>query len=540
LVHVLEPSGNRCSVFSPDGRYLASSGFSATDQGIVRVWQVGNDWQEILVQRVHTGPATELSISPDGRYLALNNTHGGMVHVWEIATARERLLLRAHPSAMSVAFSPDGRTLITGGNDSVVKFWDLTREPPIILQQDGAYASSLSFSPDSRQLAMAGGFSVTGPGRGAKVGQIWDVTDSHHLRLSRLLKGHNEWLTSVAYRSDGTQLATADRSGVIRVWDTSNGQNVLTIEAHKGELASVAFSPDGKGLAVGDAGALVSLWDAETGQPIQSLKGHEGRVNQVVFNRDGSMVASASEDRTTRLWDAVTGRTICTLRGHDAAVRGVALDSRGRLLATCGSDGLINLVELRHLEPSENAQPIYRALRGHTAAVTAISFSNDNSRLASISDDGTVRIWDVATGQVALTLVPDGDASALSVCFSADGNLLAAARARHVTLWDAGDRRHSQSNELTADALRWARTWHEKEAAASRRSKNQFGEVFHLSQLIVLEPNNPAYYHRRGDAYTEWSRSDTGTPVHFVKSLSDYQRAVELRGSRLFKQAGGD
>jgi WD40 repeat protein len=544
LVHVLEPSGNRCSIFSPDGRYLASCGFSAADQGVVRVWQVGNDWKEILVQRVHAGPATELAISPDGRYLAFNNTHRGMVHLWEIATARERLMLRAHPSAMSVTFSPDGRTLLSGGNDLAVKLWDLTREPPIILQQDGGYVPSLSFSPDSRQLAMAGGFSVTGPGRGAKVGQIWDVADSHHVRLSRLLKGHDEWLTSVAYRSDGTQLATVDRAGVIRVWDTSSGQCVLTIEEPKAALTSVAFSPDGRSLAAAHADSLVSLWDAQTGRPIQYLKGHEGRVNQVVFSRDGSMVASASDDRTARLWDSATGRILNTVRGHDTAVRGVALDSLGQLLATCGSDGLINLVELRHLEPSTpasgDAKPNSRALRGHTAAVSAISFSNDDSRLASISDDATVRIWDVATGQVALTLVPAGDATALSVCFSADGNLLAAARARHVTLWDASDRPHDQANELTADALRWARAWHEKEAADSKRNKNHFGEVFHLSQLIALEPNDSKHYQRRGDVYTAWSKSDSGGPDHFVKALSDYQHAIQLRGGRFLNQASGN
>jgi WD40 repeat protein len=543
-VHVIEQSGNRCSVFSPDGRYLASCGFSATDQGVVRVWQVGNDWPEILVQRVHTGPTTELSISPDGRYLALNNTHRGMVHVWEIDTARERLLLRAHPSAMSVTFSPDGRTLITGGNDRAVKFWDLTREPPFILQQDGGYVSGLAFSPDSKQLAMAGGFSAAGPGRGAKVGQIWDVADSHHLRLSRLLKGHNEWLTCVAYRSDGTQIATADRAGVLRVWDAASGKNVLTIEGRKGELASVAFSPDGKSLAAGDAGGLVSLWDAHTGRQIQIFKGHEGRINQVVFSRDGSMVASASDDRTARLWDSATGRILYTMRGHDAAVRGVALDSRGQLLATCGSDGSINLVELRPWEPSQSAsadaQPTFRALRGHTAAVTAISLSNDDSRLASISDDGTLRIWDVATGQVTLTLDPDGDVTASSVCFSADGNLLAAARGRHVTLWDASDRAGDQANELGADALRWARTWHEREAAASKRSKNPFGEIFHLGQLIALEPNNPVRYQRRGDAYTAWSRSDTGSRAHIVSALADYQRALQLRGSRWLMQDRGN
>jgi hypothetical protein len=109
-----------------------------------------------------------------------------------------------------------------------------------------------------------------------------------------------------------------------------------------------------------------------------------------------------------------------------------------------------------------------------------------------------------------------------------------------VTLWDASDRPHDQASELTADALRWARAWHEKEAADSKRNKNHFGEVFHLSQLIALEPNNPAGYQRRGDAYTAWSRSDTSGPAHVVSALADYQRALQLRGSRLLMSEGGN
>jgi WD40 repeat protein/serine/threonine protein kinase len=544
LIHVHEQSGNRCGVFSPDGKYLASCGFSASDEGVVRVWAVGNDWKEVLVQRVHSGPATELSISPDGRYVALNNANHGMVHVWEVATAWERITLRAHPSAMSVAFSPDGRTLVSGGSDRAVKLWDLTQKPPIIFQPDGRYVSGLAFSPDSSRLAIAGGISEAAPGRGAKSAQIWDVTEPHHVRLSRTLEGHSEWLTSVAYRADGKRFASADRAGEIRIWDPSSGQCVLTIERGKAEVTSIAFSLDCKSLAAGDADAGVRTWDAESGRLIQSLEGHEGRVNQVVFSPDGSTVASASDDRTARLWDLATGRSFRTLGEHDAAVRGVAFDSRGRVLATCDSGGLINLFELRPLEASapesRSGERRPRALRGHTAAVTAISFNNDDTRLASISDDGTVRIWDVATGQVGLTMVPDGSVTASSVCFSADGNLLAAARARHVTLWDASDRSGDESVNGPKDSLRWARIWHESEAAACKRSRAWFGEVFHLSQLIALEPNEPRYYHRRGDVYTAWSRSDSGHPVHFVNALADYRHALQLRGSRFLKQASGD
>jgi WD40 repeat protein len=545
-VQVLRGAGGRCVAFSPDGRYLASCGYAGADAGVVKVWKAGDEWSEILVQRVHDGPVTSIAISPDGRFLALNTANQAVVHLWEFETGRQQRLLHVHPPAQGLAFSPDGRTLASCGMNGAVKLWDVTREPTVILRPDGAYAASLAFRPRapnmevwSRQLAVAGGFNHA-TGRGTKTAQIWDVSDAYHFSLEQTLDGHGEWLTSVVYNADGERLATADRGGSIRIWDAASGRHLVTIVGPNSSVTSVAFSPGGERLVSGGADKRVRIWDSNTGQLIRSLEGHEGLVHQVAFTPDGSVIASAGEDQTVRLWDAATGQALRIFRGHKAAVRGIAFDSQGGLLATCSGDGLVHLWDVRATKKgaveSMAADRPLRTFRGHTEAVTAVSFSTDGTRLASISDDATVKVWDVPTGHEALALAPIGSGYASLVVFSSDGNALAAALGRYVTLWDASVLSSDAMDPRGKESLRRARDWHEGQIAACREEKHWFGEIFHLSQLIALEPDRPQYYYRRANAYALWARfADGGRGRELVeKYLADVQSAVLLSGGRLF------
>ena len=320
-----------------------------------------------------------------------------------------------------VAFSPDGKSLATGGN--LLKLWNLklwnavTCHEPTTLKGHHDVITSVAFSPDGSKLAT---------GSRDRTVKLWDVTAGHELTT---LKGHTDEVDSVAFSPDGRRLATGSRDRTVRLWDAASGQETLSLKGHSSYVNSVAFSPDGKRLATGDD-HIVKLWDAATGQETLSLKGHSDTVNSVAFSPDGKRLASASWDRTVKLWDTAAGQELITLKGHGNSVYSVAFSPDGRRLATGSLDRTIKLWDAATGQELTN-------IRGHTDAVASVAFSPDGKKLASASCDGTARLWDAATGQEVPALRGHTDAVA-SVAFSPDGRRLATGSLdRTIKLWDA-------------------------------------------------------------------------------------------------------
>ena len=291
------------------------------------------------------GTIEEIKYSPDGTRLAVAGSFG--IRLYDAQTGEELDLLIGHAGIVnSVSFSPDGRTLASGGFDATIRLWDVrTGELLRILTGHTDDIDGISFSPDGRTLA-SGGFDATI--------RLWDVRTG---RLLETLTGHRGIVYSVSFSPDSKTLASGGRDATIRLWDVRTGRLLRTLIGHTaGWISSISFSPDGRTLASGGRDATIRLWDVRTGRLLRTLIRHTRWVRSVSFSPDGWTLASGSSDATIRLWDVRTGRHLRTLIGHTAGVYSVSFNPDGWTLASGSGNGTVLLWGTIPMAPAAPSQ----------------------------------------------------------------------------------------------------------------------------------------------------------------------------------------
>jgi WD40 repeat protein/DNA-binding SARP family transcriptional activator len=376
-----------------------------------------------------------VAFSPDGKTLA-SGSGDGTVRLSNLATHQQigSPLTGTHRAVNSVAFSPGGTTLASGGDDDTVRLWDLATHRQIgrpLTGHGGSVVLSVAFSPGGTTLASG---SLDGTVR------LWDVAT--HQQAGRLRAG-GAAILSVAFSPGGTTLATGNNDGTVRLWDLATHRQIGgPLTGHGGPVNAVAFSPGGTTLASGSDDHTVRLWDLATGRQIGSpLTGHGGPVYSVAFSPDGKTLATGNDDGTVRLWDLATHRQIGSpLNGHSGANVGVSLvafSPDGKTLAT-GGDGN----DLAWLWDLATHQQIGSPLTGNGTAVSSIAFSPDAKTLATGNTDGTAWLWDLATHQQIGSPLTGNGSEATSIAFSPGGKTLATGGDDGtVRLWDLATHR---------------------------------------------------------------------------------------------------
>jgi len=368
--------------FSPDESLLAIELTSAPG-GVqpVEVWDIAT----ALRLRVFPGrkDGGQLAFLPRGRALVIAG--GTAPRIWRLDPPAAPDALAGHTAeAWAAAFSPDGKVLATGSDDTgegrTIKLWN-TASGQVLAGWKGhtATVAALTFSPDGRVLASA---SLDSGKPGHSNVNLWDVTS--HRRLATL-EGHTGPVRSVAFSPVGRWLATAGDDGTARLWDVAGKTMRAVLAGHTKNLTRIAFSPDGSTLATASNDATIRLWDVATGQSQATLR-DVGNVNAVAFAPDGSLLASTNEDGSIKLWNSSDGYLVRTIRGEADQLRCLAFTPDGRNVVAAGKGKVIRIWDIA------TGQELL-TLEGHKAQINALAFSPQGSILASCSHDGAVKLW---------------------------------------------------------------------------------------------------------------------------------------------------
>ncbi len=319
---------------SPDGKTLASVG-EGLDH-VVHLWEVGTGKRLSPQPDAHQGRVGAVVFSPDGKTL-ISAGEDATVRFWEPATGKERR--RLANAGLPLALSPDGKTLVIAGQDHL-RFLDAAsgRELRRSAYVGSGNTTSVAFAPDGKTVVM-GKNRFDGRYRGFS---LHEATTGKELRR---FAGHSYNVKSVAFSPDGKTMASGAEDNTARLWETATGKELFRLR-HGHWVETVGFSRDGEMLVSADAHSI-HFWEPSTGKELRKLDIPNG-VSVVAFSPDGKTLASGEYDPVDRGWivrlrEVATGKEIRQWAGHRNTVSSLAFSPDGRTLASGGWDTQILL-----------------------------------------------------------------------------------------------------------------------------------------------------------------------------------------------------
>ncbi|HZV07471.1 MAG TPA: sigma-70 family RNA polymerase sigma factor [Gemmataceae bacterium] len=439
LLHTLK--GHKDNVwavaFSADGKTLVSG----SDDKTIRFWDVGTGKQ--LRQINHKNGVGVLALSSDGKFLATIDVfkkvqEGGgdwpfddRVRLWEVATGKEtrQLILPAKESTrdesrafQSLAFTPDGKVLLTGGTDGILRFWDPASGNE--LQKLSGFAGCpgmFAFAPDGKKLAVEEGFAMI---------RLLDLVSGKDLLPT---PGHRSHVSSIVVTSDCQTVVTTGRDGTLRFWDAATGRERQKRTVHASFLIPPQFLPDGTTYLESGGDKMFHLHDLVSGKELAILRGHEAG-HPLALSPDRKTLASAKDNKEVCLLDPATGAVRHKLTKVKHHVLGMSFSADGNTLVVWDANQIVTVWDVatgkkrrQFTGPTVGGVPV---LADSTVYYTA-ALSPDGKLLAfglqgfdPQAKQGILPILDTTTGKEVCRFRALGGGAEI-FAFSPDGRTLA-------------------------------------------------------------------------------------------------------------------
>jgi WD40 repeat protein/tetratricopeptide (TPR) repeat protein len=385
-------------------------------------WQ--NEVHPLTAVLTHKGEISAVAFSPDGKAV-LTGSADHTARLWSAATGKELTPpLRHQGEVYAVAFSPDGKTVLTGSwGGTINKPWGEARlwssatgqelTPPLRFQ---GIVRAVALSPDGKAV-------LTGSEDGTA--RLWSAATGKE--LTPPLR-HKAEVLAVVFSPDGKAVLTASADHTARLWSVATGKPLTPPLEHQGLVHAVALSPDGKAILAGSHDGTAWLWSAASCKELTPPLRHQGGVFAVAFSPDGKAVLTGSADKTARLWSAATGKEVVPPCQHQDSVDAVAFSPDGKAVLTSSRSQVL-------LWLAATGQPLGNPLL-HPDTVHAVAFSPDGKAVITTSQN-TARLWSVAITQ-PLSRTLRHQLSVHAVAFSPDGKaLLTGCYDKTARLWSA-------------------------------------------------------------------------------------------------------
>jgi len=422
LRRILAQNPTTALAFAPDGGVLACAG-----EGEVTLWEPRSGKRQATLTG-HCGSVPALAFSPDGKLLACASegqwfghemmcAKGGEVQLWDVAAARRRQVLgKSRTQKLALTWSPDGKVLAVGSSDNAVRLWDLSTGQPQRKVLRHKELRTIAFSADGRTLASGGEDGV----------RLWDVQT---MKLRGTLRADE--ITSVVFAPAGGQLAAGGRTALL-LYDLATGKRLAVLEKGASDtgVSSIAFSPDGSTLARGSNRFLgpgsLKLWDLRARKLKKLIAGSDPHgIAALAFSPDGASLFTAGGIHEhlgdVRRWDAATGALKDILTQTKYPVGSLTRSADGTVLAAPVGAEL-------HSWDADTAR--------RKRAVTldeCFALAPDGRSLAVADDEGVIRLVDLETGKVQRSFKRQANVMA----FAPVGRCLAVGSGRGLSLWDA-------------------------------------------------------------------------------------------------------
>eukprot|EP00741_Cyanophora_paradoxa_P005080 tig00000851_g4922.t1 len=408
-------------------------------------------WPALL----HNSQVNAVAWTPDGKRI-VSGSKDKSVRVWDAETGEKLLQLQGHTDEVtSVAVLADGKRIVSGSIDKSVRVWDAETGAELLqLQGHTSTVTSVAVSADGKRI-------VSGSHDNSV--RVWDAeTGETVLQLQG--EGPTDRVSSVALSPDGKRIVSGSHDNSVWVLNAETGEESKLVQLQRKSgrdlFSSVAMSADGKWIVSGSHDNSVRVWNTETGAKLVELQGHKRWITSVAVSagvgaltgarrrgaQDGKRIVSGSGNKAVRVWDAVTGETVLLLRGHTDAVTSVALSAVRMRKGEAGAGQPGGRADGKQIVSGSRDRSVrvwdaetgaeLLQLQGHTEYVNSVAVSADGKRIVSGSHDNSVRVWNAEAGETLLQLQGHTD-GVNSVAVSTDRRwIVSGGRDKSVRVWD--------------------------------------------------------------------------------------------------------